>query len=408
MALWFTKKWSGKEEPAAIANKYETDKSILDMFGFIAFGHENYYKSYISDNMANNLNPKKLLITISQPQLSEKVIEWLYKNNLQTKGWINIKRASDVGVSAFLLFLNDGKMNFQSVGIANREYDVLGNLIKCTIYYDDYNKNNLNLRMYEIYELKENNSVEVSREIYQIDDNGKKIKKLDDYKRHTNNTKLDITQILDIDYIPITIFPNLPSEKSDTSGVEDKIKALDILYEQIILDGILNSTRFIINTNSLVGNVKNQTNKIIQNFIKKNVLILNYDETQNPLPFSTINGQFRGKELTYLYDWNITEINKRVPIHVPAIHKGAQQSRQESSAVNIPANSGIEQRVLLLEENYNDFIRLLLKFDRDLNSNSFSSNEIDNLKINCSLNINLTITKEISNEGDINNGRLKE
>lgn len=406
MALFFTKKWKELQTTKSLIKNISNQKSILDMFGFVPFGHEKHYKSYVSDNMANALNPKKIEININkQEELAQRITDWLYKNNLQSKGWINIKRASDIGVSAFLIFLNNGIMNFQPVNISNRDYDVLGNLIKCTIYYDEYHKKNLKLRMYEIYELV-NNELKITREIYEIKKN-EKLKKIKDYVDYTNNINLVEEQTLNIDYIPIAVFVNLPSERSDIAGVEDKIKALDIIYEQVILDAILNATRFIINTNSLVGNVTKHTNTIIEDFIAKNVLIMNYDETQNPLPFSTVNGQFRGKELTYLYDWNITEINKRIPMHVPAVHKGAQQTRQESSAVNIPANIGTEQRIFLLQENYNNFIRLLLKFDHDLNSNSFNSKDIDNLNISCNLNINMTIAKEINSEGENYSGRLK-
>ncbi|WP_215826553.1 hypothetical protein [Spiroplasma endosymbiont of 'Nebria riversi'] len=68
------------------------------------------------------------------------------------------------------------------------------------------------------------------------------------------------------------------------------MKALDIFYEQSILDAILNATRFLINTNSLVGNVQKNVNNIIDDFIKNHVLVMNYDQAQNPIPFSTING----------------------------------------------------------------------------------------------------------------------
>ncbi|WP_342223617.1 hypothetical protein [Spiroplasma endosymbiont of Asaphidion curtum] len=143
------------------------EKSILRMYGFAPFGHEDYYKSYVADTMANALTPKKLEINISQQDLSPKIIAWLYKNDFQSKNWINEKRASDIGVSAFLIFLNQGIMNFQPIRVAEREYDVLGNLIQCTIFYDDYKKNNLNLRMYETYQL-ENSKVKIIREIYEL------------------------------------------------------------------------------------------------------------------------------------------------------------------------------------------------------------------------------------------------
>ncbi|WP_342264421.1 hypothetical protein [Spiroplasma endosymbiont of Clivina fossor] len=407
MPLRFTKKWFSDKDDNVVVKKREIEKSILRMYGFAPFGHEDYYKSYVSDTMANALTPKKLEINISQQDLSPKIMAWLYKNDFQSKNWINEKRASDIGISAFLIFLNQGIMNFQPIRVAEREYDVLGNLIQCTIFYDDYKKNNLNLRMYETYQL-ENSKVKITREIYElstkkiVDNNGaskleQTIIKVNDFEKQRNNEKLNINQVLEINYIPIAIFSNLPSERADIAGVEDKLKALDIFYEQSILDAILNATRFLINTNSLVGNVQKNVNKIIDDFIKNHVLVMNYDQAQNPIPFSTINGQFRGKELTYLYDWNVTEINKRIGMHVPAIHKGAQQTRQESSAVNIQTNNMLEQKLLLREEAHANFIYLLLKFDRDLNGNSFISKELEKMTIKVNLNVTTTIGKEINN-----------
>ncbi|WP_215826255.1 hypothetical protein [Spiroplasma endosymbiont of 'Nebria riversi'] len=171
------------------------EKSILRMYGFAPFGHEDYYKSYVSDTIANALTPKKLGINISQQDLSPKIIAWLYKNDFQSKNWINEKRASDIGVSAFLIFLNQGIMNFQTIRVAEREYDVLGNLIQCTIFYDDYKKNNLNLRMYETYQL-ENSKIKITREIYElstkktVDNNGtskleQTIIKVNDFEKTT-------------------------------------------------------------------------------------------------------------------------------------------------------------------------------------------------------------------------------
>ncbi|WP_458258713.1 hypothetical protein [Spiroplasma endosymbiont of Dactylopius coccus] len=47
---------------------------------------------------------------------------------------------------------------------------------------------------------------------------------------------------------------NKANELADCNKVMDKIKALDVIYEQIVLDTILNSPKFIFN--STYGNVK--------------------------------------------------------------------------------------------------------------------------------------------------------
>ncbi|WP_215826554.1 hypothetical protein [Spiroplasma endosymbiont of 'Nebria riversi'] len=83
----------------------------------------------------------------------------------------------------------------------------------------------------------------------------------------------------------------------------------------------------------------------------------------------------------------MTEINKRIGVHVPAIHKGAQKTRQESSAVNIQNNNMLEQKILLRKEARANFIYLLLKFDRDLNGNNFISKELEKMTIKVNLNV---------------------
>ncbi len=98
------------------------------------------------------------------------------------------------------------------------------------------------VRLFEVYTLN-NEQVTINRAIYSISDNKKQFPL--NFKSFINNPNLEQEQTLNINYIPIAIMRNKANELADCNKVMDKIKALDVIYEQIVLDTILNSPKFI-------------------------------------------------------------------------------------------------------------------------------------------------------------------
>ncbi|WP_342217456.1 hypothetical protein [Spiroplasma endosymbiont of Amphimallon solstitiale] len=101
------------------------------------------------------------------------------------------------------------------------------------------------------------------------------------------------------------------------------------------------------------------------------------------------NSNFKGKNLTDIYDWNVNEIFKRCGIHIPSQKKSAQQSVPESTAVNISTINYIEQKLWQFNIDILKFIQILVKIDKDLlNSKTFNVNdeqEINNLTVKLKL-----------------------
>ncbi|WP_338979673.1 hypothetical protein [Spiroplasma endosymbiont of Lasioglossum malachurum] len=101
------------------------------------------------------------------------------------------------------------------------------------------------------------------------------------------------------------------------------------------------------------------------------------------------NSNFKGKNLTDIYDWNVNEIFKRCGIHIPSQKKSAQQSVPESTAVNISTINYIEQKLWQFNIDILKFIQILLRIDKDLlNSKTFNINdeqEINNLTVKLKL-----------------------
>ncbi len=75
------------------------------------------------------------------------------------------------------------------------------------------------------------------------------------------------------------------------------------------------------------------------------------------------NSNFKGKNLTDIYDWNVTETFKGCGIHIPSQKKSAQQSVPESTAVNISTINYIEQKLWQSNIDILKFIKLLVSLN---------------------------------------------
>ncbi|WP_342266151.1 hypothetical protein [Spiroplasma endosymbiont of Villa modesta] len=91
-----------------------------------------------------------------------------------------------------------------------------------------------------------------------------------DFKSFINNPNLLQEQTLNINYIPISIMRNKANELADCDKVMDKIKGLDVIYEQIVLDTILNSPKFIFN--QTYGNVQSTLEEAVRTLVTKNYI----------------------------------------------------------------------------------------------------------------------------------------
>jgi len=157
-----------------------------------------------------------------------------------------LKIKSKVGITAYVIFANNSKLFFQRVNLSNRIYDVTGKLVEATIFYEPYTKNSTEVLLYETYKLNADNQVEIYR-YFNETKNNQKIERVEDekFKDYILNSQLENKQVLNINYLPIMPFKNKPDETSDCYLAEEKIQTLDILFEQIILDVVINSPKFL-------------------------------------------------------------------------------------------------------------------------------------------------------------------
>lgn len=352
--------------------------SILDFFGFNSFNHETHFTDFVAENNANLYNAP---LQINNPKIKQYLIQQEYYR----KNWNSIFKLSKLGISGYLIYIANDNLYFQLINIEQRIYDITDKLIQCTIFYDNYQKNAQTVRMFEIYTIN-NNQVTINRAIYSISDNKKQFAL--DFATYNNNPNLSQEQILNINYIPISVMRNRANEEPDCNKVMDKIKALDIFFEQIILDVILNSPKFVFN--NIYGNNQQLIDDAIRKLIAKNYLFT--DKSPNDSPnglVSIIQGNFKGKTLSDVYDWLVNEISKRCGIHIPSQKKSAQQSVPESAAVNISTVNYIEQKLWQFNIDSLKFIQLLVRVDKDLlDSKTFeikTEQEIDNLTVKLTL-----------------------
>jgi len=393
--MWngFKKKEKENTKLFSLSKEKTLHASILDFFGFNSFNHETYFTDFVAENNANLYNAP---LEIN----NDKIKQYLINQDYYRKNWNSIFKLSKLGISGYLIYIANDNLYFQLVDIEQRIYDITGKLIQCTIFYQNYQKNAQTVRMFEIYDLK-NEQVIINRAIYSISDNKKQF--VLDYQTYNNNPNLTQEQTLNINYIPIAVMRNRANEEPDCNKVRDKIKALDVFFEQIILDVILNSPKFVFN--NIYGNNQKLIEDAIRLLITKNYLFT--DKSPNDTPnglVSIIQGNFKGKTLSDVYDWLVNEISKRCGLHIPSQKKSAQQSVPESTAVNISTINYIEQKLWQFNIDSLKFIQLLVRVDKDLlDSNTFEikgEEGIDNLTVK------LALFNPVNNQlGDNDNGQ---
>lgn len=367
------------EKPKFLTNKNKsTHASILNYFGFNDFNHESYFTDFVAENNANLYNAP---LDIN----NEAIKQYLIQQEFYRKNWNSIFKLSKLGISGYLIYIANDNLYFQVVDIQQRVYDITNKLIQCTIFYDSYEKNAQTVRLFEVYTIN-NEQVTINRAIYSVNDNKKQLPL--DFKTYNNNPNLEQEQTLNINYIPIAIMRNKANEEADCNKVMDKIKALDVVFEQIVLDTILNSPKFIFN--QTYGNVQSSMEDAVRILVTKNYMFKtagdNNEQNEN---INMTNSNFKGKNLTDIYDWLINEISKRCGIHIPSQKKSAQQSVPESIAVNISTINYIEQKLWQFNIDILKFIQLLVSVDKDLlTSKTFNINddeEINNLTVKLKL-----------------------
>ncbi|WP_342272907.1 hypothetical protein [Spiroplasma endosymbiont of Acasis viretata] len=367
------------EKVKFLTNKNKsTHASILNYFGFNDFNHETYFTDFVAENNANLYNAP---LDIN----NETIKQYLIQQEFYRKNWNSIFKLSKLGISAYLIYIANDDLYFQVVDIQQRVYDITGKLIQCTIFYDSYQQNAQTVRLFEIYTLN-NEQVIINRAIYSINDSKNQFPL--DFNSFINNPNLLQEQTLNINYIPIAIMRNKANELADCDKVMDKIKALDVIYEQIVLDTILNSPKFIFS--QTYGNVQSALEEAVRTLVTKNYIFKsggdNNEQNEN---INMTNSNFKGKNLTDIYDWNVNEIFKRCGIHIPSQKKSAQQSVPESTAVNISTINYIEQKLWQFNIDILKFIQILVHLDKDLlNSKTFNINdeqEINNLTVKLKL-----------------------
>ncbi|WP_342274510.1 hypothetical protein [Spiroplasma endosymbiont of Phycita roborella] len=367
------------EKVKFLTNKNKsTHASILNYFGFNDFNHETYFTDFVAENNANLYNAP---LDIN----NETIKQYLIQQEFYRKNWNSIFKLSKLGISAYLIYIANDDLYFQVVDIQQRVYDISGKLIECTIFYDSYEQNAQMVRLFEVYTLN-NEQITINRAIYSISDNKKQFPL--DFKSFINNPNLAQEQTLNINYIPIAIMRNKANELADCNKVMDKIKALDVIYEQIVLDTILNSPKFIFS--QTYGNVQSLIEDAVRTLVTKNYIFKSgRDNNEQNENINMTNSNFKGKNLTDIYDWNVNEIFKRCGIHIPSQKKSAQQSVPESTAVNISTINYIEQKLWQFNIDILKFIQILVSVDKDLlNSKTFNINddqEINNLTVKLKL-----------------------
>ncbi|WJG70595.1 hypothetical protein [Spiroplasma ixodetis] len=367
------------EKVKFLTNKNKsTHASILNYFGFNDFNHESYFTDFVAENNANLYNAP---LEIN----NETIKQYLIQQEFYRKNWNSIFKLSKLGISGYLIYIANDDLYFQVIDIQQRVYDITGKLIQCTIFYDSYQQNAQTVRLFEIYTLN-NEQVTINRAIYSINDNKKQLPL--DFKTYINNPNSEKEQTLNINYIPIAIMRNKANELADCDKVMDKIKALDVIYEQIVLDTILNSPKFIFS--QTYGNVKDLLEDAVRTLVTKNYIFKsggdNNEQNEN---INMTSSNFKGKNLTDIYDWNVNEIFKRCGIHIPSQKKSTQQSVPESTAVNISTINYIEQKLWQFNIDILKFIQILVRLDKDLlNSKTFNisdEQQINNLTVKLKL-----------------------
>ncbi len=74
-------------------------------------------------------------------------------------------------------------------------------------------------------------------------------------------------------------------------------------------------------------------------FIENELLLFEGGHDSNFQPVDYIAGNFKGEQLTKIYDWLLTNCYKINCHHVPTIAKVSQQTQAEVAGVNIQTNA---------------------------------------------------------------------
>ncbi len=143
---------------------------------------------------------------------------------------------------------------------------------------------------------------------------------------------------------------------------------------------------------------------MLASFIENDLLLVEGDPDSNFQPVDYIAGNFKGEQLTKIYDWLLTNYYKINRHHVPAIAKGAQQTQAEVAGVNIQTNASYEQMIYIREIKLTEFIIKLIKYNNAiLNSRTFNIKNIDELIVDVRLPVNATLNRQLKNNENIIN-----
>lgn len=342
--------------------------NVLKALNLDNFNHETDFVNWVAENNAN-------LFNVPIKTAYSKVNNYLIALDYYRKNWLSLYRRSKFGSNAFLIFAIESKLYFQLVNLSSRRYDITGKLIEATIFYEPYEKNSVEVILYETYKIIDK-EVKIERSIYRMQNNKKE--KQVKFKEYIINNKLTETQTLPINYLPIAPMRNKANEESDCTLAMSKIKMLDIFFEQIILDVVVNAPKFLFV--NIYGNQQKQLEQAVKDLITKNYLFV-----QELKSVEILEGTFKGKQLTDVVDWIFNEISKRIFLYIPSQKKSAQQTQGEAEAVNIGTINAVEQKMLQYKIDTFNFLKILIDYDRDLlNNQTFSIKEEitnENLKI---------------------------
>lgn len=372
------------------AKKTETKNlinSILTILGIDRFNHQERFPEWVAEHNAN-------LFNVPVTTAYSSVNNYLITSNWYEKNWMALKIKSKIGITAYVIFANNSKLFFQRVNLSNRIYDVTGKLVEATAFYEPYTKNSTEVLLYETYKLNADNQVEIYR-YFNETKNNQKIERVEDekFKDYILNSQLENKQVLNINYLPIVPFKNKPDETSDCYLAEEKIQTLDILFEQIILDVVINSPKFLFYNQ--YGNQQAQVQDTIRKLVE-----WNYFFTQEEKDIQILDGTFKGKTLTDVVDWMVNEISKRIFLYIPSQKKSAQQTKDESESINISTITAVEQKILQYKNDVFNFLKTLINFDRDiLSSQTFNITEEitwENLKL--AMDIINPVTNQLEGE----------
>ncbi|QED24549.1 hypothetical protein [Spiroplasma citri] len=404
-----------------IKKEYDIDSYYLNLASTISNRknvnvqkHNEILEKRICEDNANFLNPRELEISISNPVTNQKLDTKLINNFLKmqdftNKNWYNEYKINKYGKGAYFIFVNNSKLNFITIDFYNDQYDELGNLVSCTFDYDPYIKNNQSIFITEKLEIDAiTKQVKVIRTLKTRLYSTITDLYIDDTKWN-NYTSLQREEILPLNFIPIEIIPNNPNFEPSARYGKQFASILDIIAEKIMLDPLLNSGKFTINTNGVTGVVDQEISKMLASFIENDLLLVEGDPDSNFQPVDYIAGNFKGEQLTKIYDWLLTNYYKINRHHVPAIAKGAQQTQAEVAGVNIQTNASYEQMIYIREIKLTEFIIKLIKYDNAiLNSRTFNIKNIDELIVDVHLPVNATLNRQLKNDEIIINAPNEE